>query len=168
MEPTLFKSYSGALGLRAERHLIFSPSLLHRSFLLLLQQRSGQDSYTNMGRSVHFVIVALMAVAHASASIVPRGPQTNATCSSDYDWTDNNSGFSPCLLASYLIGSCLTGGACVNYNSSRLLICVDRLQITVYGLYRPPLIMTLRMLVLCRRLRAHGTLELYFFPIILS
>ncbi|KAG7443391.1 uncharacterized protein BT62DRAFT_935003 [Guyanagaster necrorhizus] len=51
-----------------------------------------------------------MAVTLASAStIVPRGPQTNATCTSDYDWTDNESGLSPCLLASYLLGSCLTG-----------------------------------------------------------
>ncbi|KAK0185013.1 hypothetical protein F5146DRAFT_1125377 [Armillaria mellea] len=111
MGPTLFKSHSGALGLRGERHLIFSPSLLHRSgaFLLLLQQRSGQDSYADMYHSVHFVIVILMAVALASASIVPRGPQTNATCSPDYDWADNKPGLSPCLLASYLLGSCLTG-----------------------------------------------------------
>ncbi|KAG7443352.1 uncharacterized protein BT62DRAFT_327161 [Guyanagaster necrorhizus] len=59
---------------------------------------------------VYFIIVSLMAVTLASAStIVPRGPQTNATCTSDYDWTDNESGLSPCLLASYLLGSCLTG-----------------------------------------------------------
>ncbi|KAK0203213.1 hypothetical protein DFS33DRAFT_1276157 [Desarmillaria ectypa] len=62
-----------------------------------------------MGWPAHLIIVVLMAVAFASASIVPRGPQTNATCSSDYDWTDNKSGLSPCLLASYLLGSCLTG-----------------------------------------------------------
>lgn len=62
-----------------------------------------------MGHSALFVIVIVMAVAIASASIVPRGPQTNATCSADYNWTDNESGLSPCLLASYLLGSCLTG-----------------------------------------------------------
>ncbi|KAL0946692.1 hypothetical protein HGRIS_012879 [Hohenbuehelia grisea] len=34
---------------------------------------------------------------------------TNATCSSTYDWADNSRGQSPCVVASYLQGTCVTG-----------------------------------------------------------
>ncbi|PBK89248.1 hypothetical protein ARMGADRAFT_1033331 [Armillaria gallica] len=44
----------------------------------------------------------------SSAALVPRGPQTNATCTSDFIWADNAAELSPCWLLAYVLSSCLT------------------------------------------------------------
>ncbi|KAG7450924.1 uncharacterized protein BT62DRAFT_1001773 [Guyanagaster necrorhizus] len=39
---------------------------------------------------------------------MPRGPQTNATCTSDFTWADNAEELNPCSLVAYVMASCLT------------------------------------------------------------
>ncbi|KAK0207863.1 hypothetical protein DFS33DRAFT_1379413 [Desarmillaria ectypa] len=44
----------------------------------------------------------------SSAALVPRGPQTNATCTSDFTWADNAAELNPCSVVAYVMASCLT------------------------------------------------------------
>ncbi|SJL03202.1 uncharacterized protein ARMOST_06549 [Armillaria ostoyae] len=44
----------------------------------------------------------------SSAALVPRGPQSNATCTPDFNWADNAAELSPCYVLAYVMSSCLT------------------------------------------------------------
>lgn len=48
----------------------------------------------------------------ASASLLPRGPQSNATCSNDFQWAENSKGLFPCVVAAYVDAACGSGGEC--------------------------------------------------------
>jgi hypothetical protein len=39
-----------------------------------------------------------------------RGPQTDASCSSDFGWADNSKGFTPCLVAAQVQQFCVQRG----------------------------------------------------------
>ncbi|KAF8144666.1 hypothetical protein K438DRAFT_575833 [Mycena galopus ATCC 62051] len=41
--------------------------------------------------------------------LIGRLEQTQAKCSTDYDWASNSLGLSPCLLSAFVWGSCFTG-----------------------------------------------------------
>lgn len=52
-----------------------------------------------------------MSIHHlASASLLPRGPQSNATCSNDFQWAENSKGLFPCVVAAYVDAACGSGG----------------------------------------------------------
>ncbi|KAF7367650.1 hypothetical protein MSAN_00828600 [Mycena sanguinolenta] len=51
---------------------------------------------------------ALAASALAAQSLDLRSEQTQAQCSSDFDWAENSLKLTPCLLAAYVWGSCFT------------------------------------------------------------
>ncbi|ESK88337.1 hypothetical protein Moror_14808 [Moniliophthora roreri MCA 2997] len=54
------------------------------------------------------IFIGLPILAKAVA-FEPRAIQTNATCDSDFRWSFNNAGISPCLLTAALIGACAQG-----------------------------------------------------------
>ncbi|KAK0506670.1 hypothetical protein EDD18DRAFT_1097917 [Armillaria luteobubalina] len=43
----------------------------------------------------------------SSAALVSRGPQSNATCTSDYTWADNAEELSPCYVLAYVLTPCI-------------------------------------------------------------
>ncbi|KAF9031360.1 hypothetical protein BDZ89DRAFT_625915 [Hymenopellis radicata] len=55
---------------------------------------------------ISFLSLAISST-HASV-LLPRGPQTNATCLNNYSWMENESGLSSCLVAAYVMTACGT------------------------------------------------------------
>ncbi|KAJ4477762.1 hypothetical protein C8J55DRAFT_87931 [Lentinula edodes] len=42
----------------------------------------------------------------ATSTLARRGPNTNATCETGYQWTENAAELSPCLVAAAIVGGC--------------------------------------------------------------
>ncbi|KAJ6530667.1 hypothetical protein B0H19DRAFT_1273660 [Mycena capillaripes] len=54
-------------------------------------------------------LTCFSATSTLAAYLTGRLEQTQAKCSTDYDWASNSLGLSPCLLSAFVWGSCFTG-----------------------------------------------------------
>ncbi|KAJ6569236.1 hypothetical protein B0H19DRAFT_1134928 [Mycena capillaripes] len=71
------------------------------------------------GRGISWPLSLLFLFATSTLATLPlsqRSEQTQARCSTDFDWASNSQGLSPCLLTAFVWGSCFTG----NWNVPQL------------------------------------------------
>lgn len=50
-----------------------------------------------------------------AGSLTRRGPESNVTCQSGFDWADDKAGNTPCLVAAAVVGGCGNSGEFLFY-----------------------------------------------------
>lgn len=83
---------------------LFLPSKLY--FLSLFHRTTFMP-----GRGVFWAltVTCFSATSTLAVYLSARLDQTQAKCSTDFDWASNSLGLSPCLLSAFVWGSCFTG-----------------------------------------------------------
>ncbi|KAJ7223371.1 hypothetical protein GGX14DRAFT_658010 [Mycena pura] len=62
-----------------------------------------------ISRSLRLLWLLATAALAAARSVDKRGAQSEAVCSSDFNWADNSESLSPCTLTAFVWGACFTG-----------------------------------------------------------